>query len=309
MKVKSYLCVLLVVVMVLAGLCGCSAKSEAVTGNSADRFYDGLYDSASDSVIEMEQSESATSALSSVISNQKLVRTMEVDAETDDMDALLAELDRKVSGLGGYIQNKSTRNGSSTATRRYRHAEMTIRVPADRLNELIDHISGKTNVVSYHENADDITLRYVATQSRVTALETEQQRLLELLAQAENMTDLLMIEERLTNVRTELEEVTSQMRLYDNMVDYGTVRLSVTEVQEFTATQEQTIWQRIGSGLTENWQNLCDSAEAVFVFVIVSLPYLVPIGIVTVITVVAVKLATRKIKKRDIPPVSGEKTE
>ncbi|MBQ1998730.1 MAG: DUF4349 domain-containing protein, partial [Spirochaetales bacterium] len=77
---------------------------------------------------------------------------MRVDAETDDMDTLLVEMDRKINTLGGYIENKSTRNGGSTATRRYRYAEMTIRIPADRLDEIIDHISGQTNVISYNES-------------------------------------------------------------------------------------------------------------------------------------------------------------
>lgn len=305
MKAKSMISVLLAAAMVMAVFAGCSAKSEAPMENSADRYagglYGGLYDGASDMVTE-----EGKPAETVMTANQKLVRTMTVEAETADMDALLTELDQKIISLGGYVENKSTRNGGSTSTRRYRYADMTIRIPADRLGEFIDHISGQTNVLSYNESADDITLRYVATQSRVTALETEQQRLLELLAKAENMTDLLLIEERLTNVRTELEEFTSQMRIYDNMVDYGTVRLSVTEVQEFTPVQEETVWQKIGNGITESWKNLCDGAEAVFVFLIVSLPYCIPIGGAVLITVIAVKLANRKPKKKETP---SEETE
>ena len=306
MKIKGYISVLLVTVLLLTGLCSCAAKSEAMTGNSADRYFDGLYDSASDMVAEAVKPEYGKQEISQITSNQKLVRTMTVEAESDNMDTLLAELDSKVSALNGYIENKSTRNGGVTATRRYRYAEMTIRIPADRLGDFMDHISGQTNVISYNESADDITLRYVATQSRVTALETEQQRLLELLAKAENMTDLLLIEERLTNVRTELEEVTTQMRIYDNMVDYGTIRLSVTEVQEFTPMEEKTVWQKIGSGIAENWRNLCDGAEAVFVFLIVSLPYYIPIGAVVLVTVLGVKLVVRKRKKKEVPPAAEE---
>ena len=41
---------------------------------------------------------------------------------------------------------------------------------------------------------------------------TEEQRLLELLAEAKDMDDLLQIEDRLTQVRTELEQVKSQWK-------------------------------------------------------------------------------------------------
>ena len=311
MKGKQQLAVICSVLWIAALFAGCSAKSEVMTNGSADRYYDGLYDSADDMMVTTDELEAEMPSESGSVGStgQKLVRTMQIEAETNDMDALLSELDGRIRELGGYVENKSMRNGSSTSTRQYRYADLTIRIPADRLDEFMTHINGQTNVISYRENADDITLRYVATQSRVTALETEQQRLLELLAKAEDMSDLLMIEERLTNVRTELEEVTSQMRIYDNMVDYGTVELNITEVQVYTVVEEETVWQKIGSGLSESWLNLCEGAESVFVFVIVSLPYLIPIGAAVAVTVVAVKLATRKTKKKGMPHVSDEKAE
>ena len=313
MKEKQRLRSVCIVVLVASILVGCSAKSAGVYENAPERYDGALYDSADMVVTESANTskpqQNSTASGTAVAMNQKLVRTMRIEAETNDMDSLLGELDRRIHSLGGYVENKSMRNGGNSSTRKYRYADMTIRIPADRLDEFLTHINGQTNVVSYQENADDITLRYVATQSRVTALETEQQRLLELLAKAEDMSDLLMIEERLTNVRAELEEVASQMRIFDNMVDYGTVHLNITEVQIYTVVEEKNLWQRIGNGLSENWQKLCEGAEAVFVFVIVSLPYLIPIGAAAAVTITAVKLATRKTKKKGMPPVSEEKTE
>jgi len=307
MKGKRCAAVALVTVLILTCLAGCGAKSDVMT-EAADGYYNGLYDSVNSSASETVQ-DSGKNPGSAGVANQKLVRTMKIEAETNDMDTMLSEMDSRIDSLGGYVEYRSLRNGGSTSTRRYRHADMTIRIPADRLDEFVSHIHGETNVVYYNESADDITLRYVATESRVTALETEQQRLMELLSKAEDMSDLLLIEERLTNVRTELEEVTSQMRLYDNMVDYGTVQLTVTEVREYTAVEEQTVWQKIGSGLSENWKSLCEGAEAVFVFLVTSVPYLIPVGAAVVVTVVAVKLATRKTKKNKKTSNEDEKAE
>jgi hypothetical protein len=164
-------------------------------------------------------------------------------------------------------------------------------------------------VISSQESADDITLTYVATQSRVKALEVEQERLLELLAKAENMSDLLQIEERLTKVRTELEEVASRLRLYDNLVDYATVKLHVSQVQVFTVVEEETVWQRIGSGLSENWKSLCEGAEEVFVFLVTSLPYLIPLGVAAGITALVVSLTTRKTRREKKTQTEGDKQE
>ena len=296
MKMRGIICVLLVLC-----LAGCGAKAEtAPQSNRGDMYYGAIYDSADSSMKVPETSAAAQE--NGFTANQKLVRTMTMEAETNDMDQLLTDITAKLQTLGGYMESKSIRNGGHTSTNRYRYGSMTIRVPADQLDGFVEHISGKSKVVHYNETADDITLRYVATQSRVTALETEQQRLLELLEQAKNMSDLLQIEERLTNVRTELEEVTSQMRIYDNMVDYGTIHLSITEVQVYTPMAEQTIWQKIGSGLRDNWNDLWEGAENLFVFLVTSLPYAIPLGGAAVVIILALK----KRKKRKQAPKEGE---
>lgn len=293
--------------LLLGMLSGCGAKSEAngaiTQGYAPEAAYreDFLYDSA-DSVVAESKAPGKAENGNGGVQNQKLIRTMHVEAETDDLDTMLANLDARIRELGGYVENKSIYNGSYSNKNTYRTATLTIRIPVDQLDGFLNHVQGLTNITSQKETADDITLSYVATASRITALETEQQRLLELLAKAENMADLLMIEQRLTDVRTELEEVTSQLRLYDNLVDYGTVHLSVTQVKEYTVVEEETIWQRMGKGLAENWKDLCETAEDLLVLIVVSLPYLIPIGLAGLLVFIVVRLATRPKKQKPQQP-------
>jgi hypothetical protein len=321
MKKMLALCLSLCLLLSFAA---CGAKS-ASTGSAApeanfkgDYSYGAIYDGVADMEMEMSQESPAEkpaagnsgSTGSAGVQNQKLIRTMTLETETEDLDTLLASLDQKIKTLGGYVENKNIRNGSANASRRYRYANLTIRVPVDQLDAFVEHVSGASNVVHYSENAKDITLSYVATQSRITALETEQTRLLELLAQAENMSDLLQIEQRLTDVRTELEQVTSQLRLYDNLVDYGTIELSVTEVQEYTPVEKETMWQRMGSGLKSSWQALGIFSENLLVFLVTALPWLIPISIIVALLIAtgkkrrarrAERKAARKAKKTQQP--------
>ena len=293
----------------LLSFAACGAKSVATEqaapeyNYKGDYSYGAIYDGVADMEMPQEPAaDSSGSTGSAGVQNQKLIRTMNLDTETEDLDALLAALDQKIRSLGGYVEQKNVRNGSASATRRYRYANLTIRVPVGQLDAFVEHISGVSNVVSYSESAEDITLSYVATQSRIIALETEQTRLLELLAKAENMTDLLQIEQRLTDVRTELEQVTSQLRLYDNLVDYGTIELSITEVQEYTPVEEETLWQRMGSGLKQSWNALGEFAENLMVFLAAALPWMIPLAIAGGITFAAVKLSYKKTKKKAPQP-------
>ena len=103
----------------------------------------------------------------------------------------------------------------SDAGSRYRYADLTLRIPVEKLAEFTAAVNSLSNVVSSSRNTEDVTLQYVDTESRVKTLETERDRLLELMEQAETMSDLLEIESRLTEVRGELERYASQLKVLD----------------------------------------------------------------------------------------------
>ena len=155
-------------------------------------------------------------------------------------------------------------------------------------------ISGFANVTSQNVSREDITLQYTATSNRVTALETEEARLLELLAEAETMSDLLEIEARLTDVRYELENFASQLRLYDNQVDYATVYFYISEVQEYTPVEDPTFFERIKDTFSDALEGLGDGVVDLTVFLVGNSPYLLVFGI---LGFVILKLAKRSGKK------------
>lgn len=293
---KKILALSLAVLLLVSLLAGCGAMNEA--GDKFDGSADNGMGAVSDSITQESLAKPSEGSPTATPQNQKLIRKVWINAETEDLDPLLAQIDQRISELSGYVEEREVYHGSAQSSRRYRYANLTIRVPADQLDAFVDQVSQVSNITSTNETADDITLSYVATQSRITALETEQARLLELLAKAETMEDLLKIESRLTDVRTELEEVTSQLRLYDNLVDYGTIYLNLSEVREYTVVEEpETVWERIGSGFMESLKNLGTFFTELFVFLIVALPYLAIIAVVVTGIVLLIKSRKRKPQK------------
>ena len=232
--------------------------------------------------------------------NRKWVITVNMDAETEDLDSLMAGLDKEITALAGYVEDQEIYNGSSYASRRHRNANLTIRIPADRVEEFTAAVSGIANVVSTNVNRDDITLQYVDTESRVTALKTEETRLLELLAQAETMSDLLEIEARLSDVRYELESYSSRLRVYDNQVDYATIYLFISEVQEYTPVAEKTVWERIRDGFKSSIEGVTEGFVDFFVWIAANSPYLVVWAVVIAVGIIILKkLPKAKIRKKN----------
>jgi hypothetical protein len=294
MKCKKLLALLLVALLLFAGCSKQTGSSDFYNEKPEADPGDGIYDSSS--------------GTSNVVTDRKLIRRISLDAETEDMDPLLTGIDAKVSELGGYVESRNIRSGSSYASyRQSRYATLTIRIPADRLNEFVSHVGDVSNVTSTSETSEDVTLNYVATESRMIALQAEEQRLLTLIDEAANLSELLELEKRLTEVRTELERVTSQLKLYDNLVDYGTVNLSISEVQQFTPTEEPTFWERISTGFVASVKNLGVILTEFVIFFVCALPYFVPLAAIGGIVLMIIKLAGKQ-KKGPQPPQNTPNT-
>lgn len=303
MKGKKLLALLMALVMVgtLLTACGGSSKSTAADMMANGSMAEEQYGSPAEGepLYSGTTSDSATGSV--VTGDQKLIKTVNIDAETEDLETLLGKLTMQINELGGYIENQELYNGSSYSTYRSRSANLTVRIPAENLASFVGEIKGISNVVNYNESTEDVTLTYVATESRITALETEQERLLELLSKAENMTDLLEIEERLTEVRYELESVTSQLRVLSNKVSYATVYLYIDQVKVYTEVEEPTVWQRITGGFMGNLRNIGEALVDFFVWVVTYSPQLIFWAAVIAAAVIVIKRVARKRKDAKNP--------
>lgn len=295
-KMTAFLVTLCMLAALLAGCGGASKSTQAFDAAAA-----APAEAANGAYYDMESAKSEDGGLtgdtdSTVLpEGRKWIITVNMSAETEDLDALMEALNGKISGLGGYVEDQDSYNGSMYSSRRYRSASLTVRIPAQRVDEFTEEMSGIANVVSTNLSREDITLSYVATESRVKALQTEEARLLELMEQAETMADLLEIESRLTDVRYELENRASQLRLYDNQVDYATIYLSIDEVQEYTPVEEPTVWERISGGFVSSVKGVGNGLLDLLVWVLAKSPYLVILGGVTVGVVILIK--KRKARK------------
>ena len=280
----------LTISMMLTG-CG-GGKGSYAAGATADtaaaaEYYEEIgYDTgeiymsaAQNTSAEMPEEEAAKGAEGSSPQVQniqrKLIKTVNMDVETETFDTLMENIYRKTESLGGYVEASYTYNGSNYRGNQNRNANLTLRIPAGQLDEFLSEVSEISNVISKDENVTDVTLKYVDMQSHKEALQTEQARLIELLEQAESVEDIITIESRLSEVRYQIESMESQLRTMDNQVSYSTVYLYINEVARLTPVKEQTTWEKITTGFSESLYNVGNGIKNFFIGIIINLPYLV----------------------------------
>lgn len=273
---------------IAAGKSMASAEYVSNSGNGADTA---------------SQDSSLTSGEDSDKVTRKLVKTVYLSAETEDLDSFETSLGKQVSDVGGYIESSSISNGNgavyyddpsySSSSTKTRYGSYTIRIPADQLDSFVAQVSGETNVLSQSTNVDDITLQYVDNQSRIEALKIEQQNLMDMLKKAETVEDMIAIQAQLTSVNADLQSYQSQQNYYDNQVDYATLNVDVTEVQKYTPAVEKDTPTRMKEGLEKNWQQFLVNLREFAIWFVSNLPYII-FWVVFAIIFIAIFKAIRR---------------
>ena len=222
--------------------------------------------------------QSPASLSSPQTTGRKLIRNVELWAETEDFDGLLRSIQEQISSLSGYVEQSDLSGSSiqydSRPSRRY--ASITARIPADRLDSFLQAVEDQANVTERSETTTDVTLQYSDLESRKKTLTTEQDRIWALLEKADTLEAVIALEERLSEIRYQLESMESQLRLYDNQVDYSTISIHISEVAVYTPTGSQSIGTRIQDGFKRNLSSVKAAAVDLFVLVISTLPIWLP---------------------------------
>lgn len=327
---KRFLCAGLLTVVMSTAIVGCGASNktdsgyalayDSVQATSEESYMsDDLYLNSSSSkgsyddyeyeteYIDEEYTEEAVEEYDSGMdaemldesaSNRKLIRNVSMDVETEQFDALIGQIEEKTKALGGYIEDSYTYNGGSYRSNDTKNANLTIRIPSVKLDEFLSAVSEQSNVTSKNETVTDVTLQYVDLESHKKALEAEQERLLEMIEQAETVEDMITIESRLSEVRYQLESQESQLRTFDNQIQYSTVYLTIAEVEKYTPVAERTFFEKISDGFTDNLAGVAEDLVNFVIWFISSLPYLVVWGIIIAIAVKLIGKGIRDKKER-----------
>ena len=174
---------------------------------------------------------SGTENMATVETGRKLIRTASMDVETEQFEQLMTALKTQIRQFGGYIENENVSGNQLDwqGNPMMRWADLTVRVPKDRLDEFLNGVESAGNVVRRSESTKDVTLQYSDIESRKQTLKIEQDRLWVLLEKADSMDSIIALEERLSDIRYELESYESQLRLYDNQIEYSQVTLILTK--------------------------------------------------------------------------------
>ncbi|MCL2080586.1 MAG: DUF4349 domain-containing protein [Oscillospiraceae bacterium] len=236
---------------------------------------------------------------------RKLIRTANLNIETQEFDQSVANLEALCASVQGYIENSSVFGASMTIRgKQYRSASYTFRVPQGFYDSFLNSMGQIGNVVSKSLNSQDVTDNYYDIESRLKVLELRRDRLYGLLESETSSRSIIEFETSLSETLYEIDRMTGSLRHYDSLVDYSAVYVYLMEVEELTELNSftpapNTPGERISSAFGDSLEKIGKFFVNLFVFVAGNIIYiLLWLAIIAIIFIAARKAIARRKKSK-----------
>ena len=191
-------------------------------------------------------------------------------------------------------------------------ATITIRVPSEKLDETLESIKKDAVDVDYeNKSGQDVTSEYVDLQSRLSAKQAVEKKLLEFLNAADKTEDALAVYTQLQSIQTDIEVLKGQIKYYEESAALSAISVRLI-AEAGTQPIEVGPWKPTGAAknaiqdLIYFFQNF---VEFLIRFVLYNLPALILIGIPLFIVFLGGRAIFRRFNKSKAKVEVEEKEE
>lgn len=213
---KKYVNILLLFVVVVF-LVGCGKSSDDYNGSDIIRETEGEYSNSSSRLVIY-----TVSARTNVANVQTSIDTMKNFLENDE-----------------WIESENQSTG---------YARITFRIKTSRLETFIDELNGSFTLENMNRSSEDVSLNYYDITSRISALELQRARLVELYETADFST-ILAINEQISKIDAQLVSLNRQKNEYDSDIEYSSVTISLNSEET-----EQSYGSFFGESVLSIWK-------------------------------------------------------
>jgi hypothetical protein len=266
---KKILLGLLFVSLLLAG-CGVAASPAydlAGTNGVAEPY---AYDMAAPAEYAEFYDEKSyfDSSVSAVPAQKRMV------IENADMSIVVADPQSKMQAIsamaermGGFVVSSNIYETNISGGGKAPEGSLTIRVPAERLNDALDEIKeGIVELRSETRSGQDVTQEYTDLASRLKNLEATERQLTVIMENAQRTEDVLQVFRELTQIREQIEIIKGQMQYYEQSAALSSISIRLIAEQTIQPI-EIGGWKPQGV-VRDAVQALVDFLQGFFEFVI-----------------------------------------
>lgn len=175
---------------------------------------------------------------------RNVIRNGSMTVRVPDVEKSERQLTRDLASAGGYVAGShSAGYGTGSPT-----VELNLKIPAARLDGVIETISAYGVVLDKQLSSEDVTDQLIDAEARLKTLASQESRYRELLGKANNINQIAEIESKLGDVRTQIERISATRKSMADRAAMSELKVTLTQdAATLPATQGQAGW------LNESW--------------------------------------------------------
>lgn len=235
-----------------------------------------------------------------------VVRNADLAIVVKDPETSMDEIAKLAEELGGFVVSSNLYQSYTPGGAPVPEANVVIRVPAEKLTEVMDKIKADAiEVQSENVSGQDVTSTYVDLESQLKNLEAAEKQLTEIMSNAQTTEDVLNVYSQLTSIRGQIESIKGQMKYFEESAALSSVSVRLI-AEETVKPIEIAGWKPEGT-VRDAIQNLIyfsqDFVDFIIWFALNFLPKLLMIGLVFGLPIWAIVRAVRnrRRKKQETP--------
>lgn len=255
----------------------------------------------------------ATTNISYQTTERVVIKDANLTLVVQDPSESMGSISQMAEEMGGFVVSANMYMQELESGAQVPRASITIRVPAERLNEALSRIKDQSDQDPLSENisSQDVTSEYVDLQSRLRNLENTEAQLTEIMGSATKTEDVLAVYNQLVQVREQIEVIKGKIKYYEESAAMSAVS---TELIADEAVQPLTIggWQPQGvakSAIQALINSLKFLANAVIWIVLFFVPAILVLYVIFFLPLSLLWRAWRRRRgQRNKAPVTPEET-
>ena len=195
---------------------------------------------------------------------RQVIRNGSVDLIVESVDEAFEEVRGVVEQAGGYLASSSFSGRDE-----FQRARMTVRIPAEKFDQVVADLRNlAVEVDSVSTSSQDVTEEFTDLQASLRNLRAIETQYLTLLGEADNIGDILQVQDRLNGVRYELERVQGRLNLIENQTSLATLEIALFPESAPMTEEEPTGFR---ADVEEAWESSVDFVTAAGTGIVVAL--------------------------------------
>ena len=169
-------------------------------------------------------------ASSASVLGRTIIRNGYVSLEVESVGRAFEAAQALAAMHGGYVADSSFSGdlGDDDEEERFVYANLTLRIPADRYDRVIDDLRELAlSVLSISTNTQDVTGEVTDLESDLRNLRAVEAQYLELLGHATEVGDVVLVHDRLTQTRGQIERIQGSLALLQSLADLSTLHVDL----------------------------------------------------------------------------------